>query len=222
MFFDIEKAITAFTTTLLASQVVPTLAQAPSSSQYTAAQIADGTAFKNISEIAQENMQWNLNQRTNPSCTYENANVRKEWRTLDTATRKSFTDALVCLQNHAPTHMTEAEAPNYPGVKSRFDEYVATHINYTYNIHATADFFAWHRTFIHFLEKDLQELCGYTGVLPYWNWALDAQAPQNSPLFNGDEYSMGGNGEYVANQGNTWLAAQVRLAYFQRSSRIRN
>nr|POE94522.1 tyrosinase-like protein orsc [Quercus suber] len=107
-----------------------------------------------------------------------------------------------------PTVMTAAEAPNYPGVKSRYDEYVATHINYTYNIHDTADFFSWHRTFIHFLEKDLQTLCGYTGTLPYWNWALDADAPQNSSLFNGDAYSLGSNGKYIPNRKSTYLYIQ--------------
>lgn len=104
--------------------------------------------------------------------------------------------------------MTPAEASSYPGVHSRYDEYVATHINMTYNIHVTADFFQWHRTFIHFWEQDLKNLCGYTGNLPYWNWALDAEAPHDSPLFTGDEYSMGGNGKFIPNRTDTYLYAQ--------------
>lgn len=36
--------------------------------------------------------------------------------------------------------------------------------------------------------------CGYKGYQPYWNWGRYAADPVNSPLFNGDEYSMGGNG----------------------------
>lgn len=35
----------------------------------------------------------------------------------------------------------------------------------------------------------------------YWNWARYAKDPVNSPLFNGDDYSMGGNGAKVAHQG---------------------
>ena len=127
---------------------------------------------------------------------------------MSSDSRKSFTDAVTCLQNLPPQSMTSDEASTYPGVKSRHDEYVATHINYTYIIHGTADFFAWHRTFIHFYEQDLKNLCGYTGVLPYWNWALDYEAPQDSPLFTGDEYSMGSNGKYIANRSDTWLALQ--------------
>lgn len=196
--------------TLASAQVGVSGAEAPKSSDYTTQDIADGTAFNNVSRMALENMQYSLAHRNNSSnCTYNGAQQRQEWRTLDPATRKSFTDAATCLMRLPPTHMTAAEAPYYPAVKSRHDEYVATHINYTLNIHDTADFFAWHRMFIHFWEQDLKTLCGYTSVLPYWDWALDAQAPQNSPLFIGDEYSMGSNGVYIANRSDTWLAIQV-------------
>lgn len=198
----VTGSVAAVAASLAAVQVG---AQAPPTSDYTAEQIANGDAFRNITQIVNENMQYSLSQRANQACTYENADLRMEWRTMDQDTRKSFTDAVICLQNTPPQRMTADEAPNYPGVKSRYDEYVATHINYTNNIHVTADFFAWHRTFIHFLEKDLQGTCGYTGKLPYWNWADDAEAPQNSPLFSGDEYSMGSNGEYVPGRSDTYL-----------------
>ena len=124
------------------------------------------------------------------------------------ATRKEFTDAVICLQNTAPQRLTTDEESTYPGVKSRYDEYVATHIKYTYNIHLTADFLAWHRYFIWLFEHDLQTLCGYTGSLPYWNWALDASAPQDSPLFTGDAYSMGSNGAYIASRSGVYLGNQ--------------
>lgn len=35
----------------------------------------------------------------------------------------------------------------------------------------------------------------------YWNWGRYAQDPINSPLFNGDEYSLGGNGAKSAYSG---------------------
>lgn len=142
-----------------------TAAQAPSLSSYTDAEILSGAAFQNISDIASETMQSNIG--SNPACTYDNADVRKEWRTLPKATRKEFTDAVICLQKMKPQSMTADEAADYPGVHSRFDEYVATHINYTYNIHDTADFFAWHRAFTHFMEQDLKTLCGCKFVHKY-------------------------------------------------------
>lgn len=148
------------------------------------------------------------NGTTDPAnCCLPPADTRNR-HSVDAATRKNYTDAVTCLQNTPPRVMTAKQAPSYPGVKSRYDEYVATHINYTYNIHDTADFFAWHRTFIHFLEKDLQTLCGYTGVLPYWNWANAALAPQNSSIFNGDEYSMGSNGKYIPGRKSVYLYTQ--------------
>ncbi|KAF2772171.1 tyrosinase [Teratosphaeria nubilosa] len=153
-------------------------------------------------------MQNNINSRSDATCTYENAQVRKEWRSLDEATRKSFTDAVTCLYGLPPRYMTSDQASSYPGVKNRYDEYVATHINYTLNIHDTADFLAWHRRFASLWEQDLKNSCGYTGVLPYWNWAIDAQAPQDSPLFSGDEYSIGSNGEYISGRSSTYLASQ--------------
>ncbi|KAK5113698.1 hypothetical protein LTR62_003325 [Meristemomyces frigidus] len=182
-----------------------TQAAPPHSGDFSQQDIIDGTAFNNISREADQNMQALIGTS---GCTYDTAQQRQEWRTLEPATRKSFTDAVTCLTTLPPTHMTAEEAPSYPGIKSRHDEYVATHINYTLNIHNTADFFAWHRTFVHFWEQDLQNLCGYAGVMPYWNWALDADAPQDSPLFVGDEYSMGSNVAFIPDRTDTWLAEQ--------------
>lgn len=34
-------------------------------------------------------------------------------------------------------------------------------------------------------------------TLCYREWSKYANAPQNSPIFNGDAYSMSGNGEYI-------------------------
>ncbi|KAK5138473.1 hypothetical protein LTR08_000059 [Meristemomyces frigidus] len=181
---------------------------APKTSDYSAADVADGVAFNDVARMATSNMQYNVANRKATDCTFENADERQEWRTMDTATRKSFTDSVLCLMDMPPTHMTADQSASYPGVKSRHDEYVATHINLTYNVHDTADFFAWHRAFAHFWEKDLQSLCNYTGKLPYWNWAIDAQAPQDSSLFVGDQYSMGSNGKFIPNRTDTYLYEQ--------------
>lgn len=115
--------------------------------------------------------------------------------------RKNFTDSVICLQTLPPQVMTEEEAPSYPGIRTRYDEYLATHINLTLFIHDTADFLAWHRFYIHSFEQDLRNLCGYTGYLPYWNWPDYATAPQSNPMFNGDEYSMGSDGYFIPSRG---------------------
>ena len=189
----------------LASISALAAAQAPSIDQWTQQEINNGTAWTEVTQIASENQIYNLGTRGDVSCQYGNAKVRKEFRYMSNEDRKAFTDAATCLMKTPPQHMRADQAKNYPGVKSRHDEYVATHINMTMNIHATADFLAWHRNFIWHYESDLKTLCGYEGTLPYWNWALDAAAPQDSPLFNGDEYSMGSNGEYISGRSDTYL-----------------
>ncbi|KAK0610588.1 hypothetical protein B0T17DRAFT_500427 [Bombardia bombarda] len=59
-----------------------------------------------------------------------------------------------------------------PGAKSRFDDYVTIHILQTPRNHGS-----------------------------YWNWDRYAKDPINSPLFNGNESSMGGNGAKFSYQG---------------------
>ncbi|KAJ5892138.1 N-acetyl-6-hydroxytryptophan oxidase ivoB [Penicillium subrubescens] len=72
----------------------------------------------------------------------------------------------------------------YPGVRSRFDDFVA------------GLFLPWHRYFLWLFEKALREECGYKGYLPYWNWPLWAGNLHESPLFDGSETSLSGDGEY--------------------------
>ena len=50
--------------------------------------------------------------------------------------------------------------------------------------------------FIHLYEQDLQDLCGYDGMQPYWNWAATADNLQESSVFDGSDYSMSGDGLY--------------------------
>lgn len=57
-------------------------------------------------------------------------------------------------------------------------------------------------------EEALRTECGYKGAIPYWDWPKYANAPQNSPIFNGDAYSMGGNGKFIpGHEGVTLLPA---------------
>lgn len=53
-------------------------AQAPSINDYSQQDIADGTAFKNISDISITNSYFLLEHRQE-ACTFENAEVRVEW-----------------------------------------------------------------------------------------------------------------------------------------------
>ena len=53
-----------------------------------------------------------------------------------------------------------------PGAISRFDDFVATHINKTTQIHLSGLFNSWHRQFVWLYEKALQDECGYEGAQP--------------------------------------------------------
>jgi tyrosinase len=49
-------------------------------------------------------------------------------------------------------------------------------------------------------ETALKTECGFKGTQPYWNWGKYTDLPA-SPIFDGSETSLGGNGDYVAHAG---------------------
>ncbi|KAK4164116.1 putative tyrosinase [Cladorrhinum sp. PSN259] len=132
-----------------------------------------------------------------PSCTPNRLYFRKEYGSLTQAQRLAYVNAVKCLQSR-PARTPASVAP---GAKSRFDDFVVTHIQQTLALHYTGNFQPWHRWFVYQYEKALRDECGYTGYQPYWDWPKYQNAPQNSPIFNGDPYSLGGNGEYVPHDG---------------------
>ncbi|KAE8140114.1 hypothetical protein BDV38DRAFT_280578 [Aspergillus pseudotamarii] len=129
---------------------------------------------------------------TSAACTSENALVRKEWRELEDAERKDYIEAVLCLRDRPSILSNE----DYPGVQDRWDDFVATHINYTNTIHFNGLLLPWHRQFVYLWEKTLREECGYNGSVPYWNWALDTDNLLESPVFDGSATSLSGNGAF--------------------------
>jgi tyrosinase len=85
-----------------------------------------------------------------------------------------------------------------PGVTSRYDDFTAAHINNTLLIHVNGVFLSWHRHFLHLFQKALIEECGFKGAVPYWNWPWWADDLAASPLFDGTEHSIGGDGYWNA------------------------
>ncbi|KAL2879822.1 hypothetical protein SGCOL_004866 [Colletotrichum sp. CLE4] len=131
------------------------------------------------------------------NCTASNLVFRKEYGALSLNERLSYVNAVKCLQRLPPRTPANVSA----GARSRFDDFVVTHIQQTMTIHYTGNFMPWHRWFVHLYEKALRDECGYTGFQPYWDWPKYASAPEKSPIFNGDPYSLGGNGEYIPHDG---------------------
>lgn len=66
-------------------------------------------------------------------CTRNKLRVRREWRTLSDPQRRAFIDAILCLQQ-LPSQTPPDLAS---GAKTRYDDFIATHINQTGQIHFT-------------------------------------------------------------------------------------
>jgi tyrosinase len=67
------------------------------------------------------------------SCTLETLRVRRDWRALTHGERRSYIDAILCLQQLSP----QTPAALAAGAKTRYDDFLATHINQTWHIHRT-------------------------------------------------------------------------------------
>ncbi|KAK3997033.1 putative tyrosinase [Cladorrhinum sp. PSN332] len=126
------------------------------------------------------------------ACNSNNVARRREWGDLSPAERREYIAAVQCLMSLPSLH----DPVQVPGAISRYDDFVAVHINQTFEIHGTANFLSWHRYITWTYEQALRSECGYTGYQPYWNWGKHAHDPQNSPLFDGSDTSMSGNGAY--------------------------
>ncbi|KAK9800021.1 putative Tyrosinase copper-binding domain-containing protein [Seiridium cardinale] len=83
-----------------------------------------------------------------------------------------------------------------PASTSKFFDYAAIHVNLTASIHMDGIFLSWHRHFLHLMETELHN-CGYPPGLgiPYWNYTRYPTL-ESSPLFDGSDTSLGGNGDY--------------------------
>ncbi|KAL4956623.1 hypothetical protein BDW69DRAFT_158167 [Aspergillus filifer] len=132
-------------------------------------------------------------QGGHPACNVDTRSVRREWGSLSSSERLDYINALHCMQNKPPLLPQD----QYPGVRHRMDDFSATHINYTLQIHLSGIFFGWHRHFVYLWEKTLQEECGYQGHQPYWDWALSADNLSASPIFDGSPTSLSGDGDHI-------------------------
>ncbi|KAK8091883.1 hypothetical protein PG997_002244 [Apiospora hydei] len=123
-------------------------------------------------------------------CTIANAAVRKEYADLSDVEKTDYIDAVRCLMTKPSITPPEL----VPGARTRYDDFVATHMNLTRTIHMTGNFLSWHRYFVFTWETALRDECGYKGYQPYWNWVKSSMDPIHSPYMDGSPTSQGGNG----------------------------
>ncbi|KAK8091708.1 hypothetical protein PG997_002069 [Apiospora hydei] len=148
---------------------------------------------KLIAEIQQGLIDELSKRGPDAACNLDKVVYRREYGDLTREERLDYVRAMQCMMD-APA---KTPASVSPGAKNRFDDFVVTHIQQTFTAHYSGNFQAWHRWFMHSWEKALRDECGYKGYQPYWDWSKYAEAPQDSPIFNGEDDSMGGNGEYL-------------------------
>ena len=123
-------------------------------------------------------------------CTPQNIKTRVAFDTMPDWERKAYTDAVLCLM-HQPSQLDQAQ---YPSAINRYFDYAVIHVNRTSQVHISGYFTTWHRYFVHLYEEDLRNLCGYQGSFPYWDFAKSSSSIDTDPIFNGDAFSMSGNG----------------------------
>ncbi|KAK5949562.1 hypothetical protein OHC33_009369 [Knufia fluminis] len=67
---------------------------------------------------------------------------------------------------------------------SLYDDFTYVHIQLTWKVHHVAISLPFHRYFVAVFEKVLKDEGGYDGVMPYWDWTVDAADPLSSAVFN--------------------------------------
>ncbi|BCR96037.1 tyrosinase family protein [Aspergillus luchuensis] len=201
-------ALKALSLGLLASQAwaVPTASHtaltSPTASD--AAVAAAAAKLEQLSSYALDQTLANLpsSSEDKQACTRETLRIRRDWRAFSKPEKKDYINSVLCLQKlpaRTPSHLA-------PGAKTRYDDFLATHINQTLEIHYTGTFLAWHRYFTFEFEQALRDECHYAGDFPYWDWGYDAiHTMEASEVYDGSETSMSGNGYCIPNQGNISL-----------------
>jgi len=128
------------------------------------------------------------------TCSNDELQIRQEWGDLSASQRKSYTAAVLCLMD-SPSQLPTGK---FPGAHNRYEDFVVVHMQQTLTIHNTGSFLSWHRYFIWAYEQALQNECGYEGNQPYWDWGRWAIGVETSPIFDGSDTSMSGNGEKIS------------------------
>ncbi|KAJ5013042.1 Tyrosinase-like protein orsC [Colletotrichum sp. SAR 10_99] len=146
-----------------------------------------------------------MNKRS--SCNIFNARYRRDWEAFSDKEKKAYISAVQCML----TSPSKSDPEFAPGARNRYDDFVAVHINQTTTIHGTGNFLTWHRYFTWAYEEALRNECGYQGSQPYWNWLKYQDDLTKSPIFDGSDTSLSGDGAFVQHNGSLSGAGAIWL-----------
>jgi tyrosinase len=163
------------------------------SAAYSQADIDSGKVLAELSKTAFDNAMKRLDPGT-PECNKDNVKIFREWRNIPGEERIAYTDAVQCLMKK-PGKMSIFE-----GSKTAYDDFAVLHGVLAQYVHVSASFLLFHRYFLWTYAETLRDECGYTGTVPYWEWSLDCDNLEESPLFDGSATSLGSNGEFIPNR----------------------
>ena len=82
--------------------------------------------------------------------------------------RTDFINATLCLMKIPG----KAPKDQFPGAKTRFDDFMAYHMTNAGSLHDTLGLFPAHKYFILAYETALRNECGYKGYHPVWTMSL--------------------------------------------------
>lgn len=113
------------------------------------------------------------------TCTESKISLRREWRTLNKIEQREYVQAVKCMLGRpSQTRPTGFLYDDFAYVRAQPGMHSRSHILNTlcllskifeaycvYTANGVASFFPWHRYFLHVYEKQLREVCGYTGNL---------------------------------------------------------
>lgn len=86
--------------------------------------------------------------------------------------RRDYVRSVQCLFG-SPSKLTQSGW----ATKTRYDDFVAVHVNMTRTIHNTGNFLGWHRYYVHAYETALRDECGYQGYSPVRSFRPSTKAP---------------------------------------------
>ncbi|XJO72296.1 hypothetical protein BDV3_003432 [Batrachochytrium dendrobatidis] len=148
-----------------------------------------------------------------PSGSCVSPQIHKEWRELSQQEQQAYLAAVQCLRQ-TPSRLAKINTPtsdHHVPSTSVYNDLVWVHMQVMNSAHMTAAFLPWHRLFLAVHDNIIRVDCKYSGPLPYWDWSVDSQAPELSPIWNSNAF--GGNGNIDTRCISTGLIAQTRAQF---------
>ncbi|KAI8847826.1 hypothetical protein BC829DRAFT_230186 [Chytridium lagenaria] len=115
--------------------------------------------------------------------------TRREWSQMSSSQQTDYIEAVKLLISR-PSNGGNANSPE----TMSFNDFVQLHTSAAYFVHATAQFYPFHRAMVWAWERALRSTSSrYSDItVPYWEWSLDSQDFQRASVFNPNTFGTTG------------------------------